>query len=118
MRLTMFLVICIQLAACAQTPRPQPTPPPTDPASNPYLSDPSIRQAIEDVQRMRTGCPRADEIKIGMSTQRVLSICGKPFTSVETVTAEGKREGWGYVGPNKTYLYFLNGTLIRIQREH
>jgi hypothetical protein len=114
MRLKMFLVMCIQLAGCAQTP----TPPPTDPASNPYLSDPSVRRLIEDVQRMRKGCPRTDELKIGMSTQQVLSICGKPFRSMETVTAEGKKEGWAYAGPNEAYLYFLNGALIRIQREH
>lgn len=74
----------------------------------------NLQAAVAD-REQKERCAKASELTIGLTTQEVLTVCGRgPLNAVDSVTVEGKREAWVY---RDTSLLFMNGKLARIQRE-
>lgn len=61
--------------------------------------------SAEEIKKLLTN----NEVRIGMTAEQVIRICGKPNRINESVNARGKSEQWVY--ESETYLYFENGIL-------
>ena len=59
----------------------------------------------EEIKKLLTN----KEVRIGMTTEQVMRLCGKPKRINESVNAQGKSEQWVY--GSEIYLYFQNGNL-------
>jgi hypothetical protein len=59
----------------------------------------------EEIKKLLTN----KEVRIGMTEEEVVRLCGKPNRINESVDAGGKREQWIY--GSGIYLYFQNGSL-------
>jgi len=59
----------------------------------------------EEIKKLLTN----KEVRIGMTAEQVIRLCGKPDRINESVSARGKSEQWVY--GSGIYLYFENGIL-------
>jgi hypothetical protein len=74
---------------------------------NPETKKPQREPSLsaEDVKKLLVN----SEVRIGMTGEQVIRLCGKPSKINESVHARGKNEQWVY--GSGIYLYFDNGTL-------
>jgi len=64
-----------------------------------------VSLSAEEIKKLLTN----KEVRIGMTAEQVIRLCGKPNRINESVNARGKNEQWVYA--SGTYLYFENGIL-------
>lgn len=64
-----------------------------------------LSPSAEEIKKLLTN----KEVRIGMTAEQVIRLCGKPNRINESVDARGKSEQWVY--GSGTYLFFENGIL-------